>query len=151
MKQVEILIFNPTNKTTSLEKQSIVDFLFVHLENYGDSKNHIEAAIDFALKEKMSFGGFVLVANIDSEIVGAAVVNQTGMSGYIPENILVYIAIHKKYRGHGFGKKLMETVLKLCKGDIALHVEKENPAIKLYEKIGFTKPYLEMRLKRKAQ
>lgn len=148
MKQVEISIFNPTNKTTSLEKQSIVDFLFEHLENYGDPKSHIEAAIDFALKEKVSFGGFVIVAKIDSEIVGAVVINQTGMSGYIPDNILVYIATHVNHRGKGIGKKLMETTLKLCNGDIALHVEKDNPAKQLYEKMGFTNPYLEMRLKR---
>lgn len=148
MKQVEISIFNPTNKTTSLEKQSIVDFLFEHLENYGDPKSHIEAAIDFALKEKVSFGGFVIVAKIGREIVGAVVINQTGMSGYIPDNILVYIATHGNHRGKGIGKKLMETTLKLCNGDIALHVEKDNPAKQLYEKMGFTNPYLEMRLKR---
>ena len=27
-------------------------------------------------------------------------------------------------------------------------VEKDNPAVKLYEKVGFTNPYLEMRLYR---
>ncbi len=41
-------------------------------------------------------------------MVGAVVVNGTGMEGYIPENILVYIATHKVSRGKGIGKKLME-------------------------------------------
>ncbi len=33
-------------------------------------------------------------------------------------------------------------------GDIALHVEPDNPARFLYEKYGFTNKYLEMRYKR---
>lgn len=70
------------------------------------------------------------------------------MSGYIPENILVYIATNKHLRGKGIGKSLMTKAIDLCKGDIALHVEKDNPAKFLYEKLGFTNPYLEMRLKK---
>jgi ribosomal protein S18 acetylase RimI-like enzyme len=90
----------------------------------------------------------IFIAEEQNEIVGAVIVNKTGMSGYIPENILVYIAVHKNQRGKGSGKKLMQAVLENCQGDIALHVEKDNPAKFLYEKIGFTAPYLEMRLKR---
>jgi GNAT superfamily N-acetyltransferase len=81
-------------------------------------------------------------------MVGAVVVNETGMSGYIPENILVYIATHKDHRGKGIGKKLMEDTMNYAKGDVALHVEKDNPARVLYEKYGFKNPYLEMRFKR---
>jgi ribosomal-protein-alanine N-acetyltransferase len=85
----------------------------------------------------------------DNDILkGVVVVNRTGMGEYIPENILVYIATHKDYRGEGLGKKLMQKVITEAEGDIALHVEANNPAKKLYEKLGFTNPYLEMRLKK---
>jgi ribosomal protein S18 acetylase RimI-like enzyme len=40
----------------------------------------------------------------------------------------------------------MNKAIELTEGDIALHVEKDNPARFLYEKVGFTNPYLEMRL-----
>lgn len=70
------------------------------------------------------------------------------MGGYIPENILVYITTNNKYRGKGIGKMLMQKAIKHAKGDIALHVEPNNPAKHLYEKLGFTNPYLEMRLKK---
>ena len=81
-------------------------------------------------------------------MVGAVIINFTGMKGYIPENILVYIASHQDYRGMGIGKKLMEMALENTEGNIALHVEPDNPAKKLYEKMGFTNKYLEMRWNR---
>lgn len=81
-------------------------------------------------------------------MIGAAVINHTGMSGYIPENILVYLAIHREYRGKGLGSQLMQEIFQQTNGDIALHVEPDNPARKLYEKLGFTNKYLEMRWKR---
>ena len=68
------------------------------------------------------------------------------MKSYIPENILVYIATHSGFRGKGIGKQMMEEAIKLAHGDIALHVEPNNPAKFLYEKLGFTNKYLEMRL-----
>lgn len=75
-------------------------------------------------------------------------VNRTGMEGYIPENILVYIAVDNSQRGKGYGKSLMNKAIEIADGDVALHVEKDNPARFLYEKVGFTNPYLEMRLKK---
>src|SRR5690606_17360873 len=97
-------------------------------------------------KEADSFGGFILTAVKENEVVGALIVNQTGMKGYIPENILVYIATDTNQRGKGIGKKLMQKAIETATGDIALHVEPDNPARKLYEKLGFTNKYLEMRL-----
>ncbi len=70
------------------------------------------------------------------------------MDGYIPEHILVYIAVDRSTRGQGFGRSLMEEVLNTCKGDVALHVEPDNPARHLYENLGFTNKYLEMRYKK---
>jgi ribosomal protein S18 acetylase RimI-like enzyme len=40
----------------------------------------------------------------------------------------------------------MEMAIEHTQGNIALHVEPDNPARKLYEKLGFTNKYLEMRL-----
>ena len=39
----------------------------------------------------------------------------------------------------------MKEALKFCDGGVALHVEPDNPAKFLYEKLGFTNKYLEMR------
>ncbi|MFT5351804.1 MAG: ribosomal-protein-alanine N-acetyltransferase [Gammaproteobacteria bacterium] len=145
---IETKVFDATMPPSEIEKKEIVGFLHENLEQYGDPKADILKCINFAVKETTSFGGFVIVSLEDKTITGTVIVNKTGMDGYIPENILVYIATHKDYRGKGIGKKLMEETLNFAKGDIALHVEANNPAKFLYEKYGFTNPYLEMRLKR---
>ncbi|RPA66434.1 GNAT family N-acetyltransferase [Cyclobacteriaceae bacterium YHN15] len=136
------------DQATYLQKKEIADFLFVQLEQYGDPHVHILKCLDYALDQAADKGGFVVAARENGKIVGAVVINKTGMSGYIPENILVYIAVDASQRGKGVGKKLMKTAIDLAKGDIALHVEPDNPAKKLYESLGFTNKYLEMRLKK---
>jgi ribosomal protein S18 acetylase RimI-like enzyme len=126
--------------------QKIAQFLNTHLDEFGDSVDDILKCLDYVFEKNLGKGGFVLLGLIEEEIIGAVVINETGMSKYIPENILVYIAVHRDYRGKGLGKQLMEQALKLTKGDVALHVEPDNPAKKLYERLGFTNKYLEMRL-----
>ena len=145
---IKTKVFEPKNKPKLKEKENIIDFLYKNLQEYGDPKPDIEKAINYALKETTSFGGFILVSYLEDEISGTVVVNQTGMKDYIPENILVYIATHKEHRGKGIGKFLMQKTINLAKGSIALHVEPENPARFLYEKFGFSSKYIEMRYKK---
>ena len=142
---IDIKLFNENNKPTDIEKTEMIEFLFQQLENFGDPKSDIEKAINYALKEGISFGGFILQALYEGKTSSVVVVNQTGMKDYIPENILVYIATHKELRGKGIGKKMMLKAIETAEGNIALHVEPNNPAKILYEKIGFTSKYLEMR------
>lgn len=139
------LMNKKSGRTTLINHGEVATFLHKHLDEYGDKIDDIQKAIDYVFDQ---VGGFVLVQFIAQEIAGVVVVNETGMSGYIPENILVYIAMNKKFRGKGYGKLLMKNAIKVSEGDIALHVEKDNPARFLYEQLGFTNPYLEMRLKK---
>lgn len=141
-------IFTPVDLPTNAQISDITQFLFTHLDEYGDQAQDIRKAIDYAMDNKNGPGGFVIVYRVEREIKAATVVNRTGMEGYIPENILVYIAVHQDQRGKGIGKALMQTALKFADGDVALHVEPDNPAKILYEKLGFENKYLEMRYKK---
>jgi ribosomal-protein-alanine N-acetyltransferase len=147
----EFTIIKPSTFRDSVhDLTEVVDFLFTHLDQYGDKREDIKKCMNYALSEEPGYGGFVVFAR-DTEsgkIAGAVIVNETGMEGYIPENLLVYIAVHGGYRGKGLGKSLMNKAIETAEGDIALHVEPDNPARFLYEKLGFTNKYLEMRLKR---
>lgn len=142
---ITIQKFDKNQKFADGKQADVNEFLFKSLEEYGDPKSDINDAMDYSLGLENSPGGFVLVANDGDKVVGAVVVNRTGMKKYIPENILVYIATDPEYRGKGIGKKLMETAIETAEGSIALHVEPNNPAKGLYEKLGFTNKYLEMR------
>lgn len=145
---IEYTVFTPAETVGFLHREEIASFLHTHLDEFGDKKADIKKAIDYALESGVTPGGFVVVARDKNKVVGAVVINRTGMSGYIPENILVYIATHGGYRGKGIGKELMKRTIDKAEGSIALHVEPHNPAKILYEKLGFTNKYLEMRLTR---
>lgn len=136
--------YQSVNQKVGIDK--IVDFLHTHLEKYGDDRYAIRNAIDYAFSDDKGKGGFVLIAKHDEKIAGVTVINDTGMKGYIPEHILVYIAVAKSMRGEGIGKFLLQKAKDLCDGDIALHVEEDNPAKFLYKKMGFKTKYEEMRL-----
>lgn len=143
-----ITVYDEKRMPDETEKKEIIDFLYKHLEQYGDPSQDIEKSVDYALKISESFGGFILKLDEDGEILGVVVINRTGMKDYIPENILVYIATHSEHRGKGLGKKLMSKAIEESDGNVALHVEPDNPARYLYEKVGFTSKYIEMRYKK---
>jgi len=143
---IQIKKWDDKSPMTTQNFEAVNQFLYEYLQEYGDPKEDIAKAMRYSLNQTdRETGGFVLTAYNNDELVGATVINETGMQDYIPENILVYIATHPQHRGKGIGKSLMQEAIEQCKGGIALHVEPNNPAKKLYEKLGFTNKYLEMR------
>ena len=58
-------IYNKNSKPTKQEKETIVQFLFNHLEEYGDEKDAILKCLNFAVKDSITgLGGFVLVFSV---------------------------------------------------------------------------------------
>ncbi len=135
---------------TELSRNQFIDFLFEHLERFGDTKDAISKSIDYAFSESEGKGGFLLAAYDEGKLIGELIMNKTGMEGYIPENILVYVAVDGTVRGKGYGKQICNKAIEIAKGDVALHVEYDNPAKRLYERLGFTTKYAEMRLIKKG-
>lgn len=142
---MEFKIINNTSGEDKIHSNQIIaEFLFTHLEEYGDKIEDILKCTDYVMNPAK--GGNIVVGIDDTKIVGVVILTNTGMKDFIPENILVYIAVDNSQRGKGFGKKLMQKAIAIAEGNIALHVEPNNPAKALYEKLGFTNKYLEMRL-----
>lgn len=140
-----VLTYNKDKRLGEKEKERVIDFLYHSLEEFGDPKDQITKAIEYAQEEIKSFGGFVRVIYDGEQILGTLVMNATGMDGYIPANILVYVAVSDAARGKGVGGELIRTSIADTTGGVALHVEPNNPALRLYQRLGFSNKYLEMR------
>ncbi len=132
--------------SSDLSRNKFINFLHEHLEKFGDTKEAISKSIDYAFSDNKGKGGFLLAAYDDDKLIGELVMNKTGMEGYIPENILVYVAVDSSCRGKGYGREICNKAIDMADGNVALHVEYDNPAKRLYERIGFTTKYAEMRL-----
>ena len=129
---------------------SLVSFLHTHMYPYQDSPQEIMAGLNYALSERDEQGGFIVLGDdSNQQLIGAVVTVHTGMSGYIPENLLLFACVDSTKRGQGLGGILIEHAIDHVEGDIKLHVEYDNPAKALYERLGFTNKYAEMRYHRK--
>jgi ribosomal protein S18 acetylase RimI-like enzyme len=142
---LQIKRINQISDFTKITRDEFIEFLYTHLDKFGDPKEDICNCLDYAFSDNEAKGGFALAAFYEDNLVGALIMNKTGMSGYIPENILVYIAVDTSYRGKGIGKQIVERSFEEAEGNIKLHVEYDNPAKRLYERLGFTTKYAEMR------
>lgn len=137
--------YDAFTKISSLDKHKIIQFLYEHQDEPIIEKRDIASAIEYAVKERPSFGGFVLTTTKDDEIVAAIVVNKTGMSGYGPEHILVYFATDRDSANSAVNKKLLDKTIFLTQGDIAFLVTPNAPSKAIFEKLGYQTKLLEMR------
>ena len=92
--------------------------------------------------------GFVIVASVAREIVGVIIAIRTDKLEIIPENVLVYICVHRDYRHRGIGARLIREAINCVDGNIKIHVLKTNPAISLLKKLGFKNNHFEMRFEK---
>jgi len=93
------------------KKNAIVQFLHKHLESSWVKETAILKAVEYATKEIPSFGGFVLTAEENEEIVAALIVNKTGLSGLMPEYIAVLQATKSIAKGKLIARKLEEKAI----------------------------------------
>ena len=83
-----------------------------------------------------------LVAVVDGEAVGACWVRTTDEYGHIDDETPSFsISLYKPYRGKGIGGSMMSALLSELRdagyARASLSVQKENPALRLYERMGF--------------
>ncbi len=84
-----------------------------------------------------------LVAEIQGNVVGAIWVRIMNDYGHIDNDTpSLAMSVYKKYRGLGIGTSLLKQLLSVERlagySKISLSVQKNNYAVKMYKKIGFT-------------
>lgn len=83
-----------------------------------------------------------VVAVANGGVVGACWARTTDEYGHIDdETPSLSISLYKPYRGHGIGGTMLRALLDVLREDgysrASLSVQKENPALRLYERMGF--------------
>jgi ribosomal-protein-alanine N-acetyltransferase len=145
----ETLTFTHATRAAELPAGVSVDSLaqFLHevMKPYNDPVPDVKRGIEYALSDAPGQGGFIHFVTREQELLGAVVILSTGMSGYVPENLLLFVAMRPELRGQGIGGKLIKRALARCEGQVKLHVEPDNPARRLYDRLGFSSNYVEMR------
>lgn len=141
---IQYELLTPVELCNPSLQQSIVTFLYRELGQYRDPEQDIKACLDYILNPER--GGQVFLArDAEKVILGAVLLAKTNMDLFVPPYLLVYIATAERCRGKGVGTSLLQEVQKTVKAPVALHCEYDNPAKRLYEKMGFKSKYAEMR------
>ena len=83
-----------------------------------------------------------IVAEADGKVVGAVWTRIMDDYGFVDDETPSFaISLYKEYRGKGIGTMMMRQMLQLLKTQgykkASLAVQKENYAVKMYEKAGF--------------
>lgn len=83
------------------------------------------------------------VAEINGKIIGAAWSRIMNDYGHIDDDTLsLAVAVSERYRGQGIGTSLLKALLSALKERgftaASLSVQKANPAVRLYERLGFS-------------
>ena len=131
----------------SVSLSVLAEFTHAAMKPWEDSLADTRQGISDALNGQPAQGGFVLLAHTQANLDGVLVMLSTGMKGYVPEYLLLFMAVRPAMRRRGIAHALLTTACNTADGDIKLHVEAGNPARTVYEKVGFAARYLDMRIK----
>lgn len=139
-----VQLFDAFTGVNPREKSAIVEFLMSNSCN--PSRSHINSALDYALKNKPSFGGFILcMYSPDNALIGIVVANKTGMEGYSPGFLFAYVAIDTQRQDFNDAADfLLQKALSYTDGEVAMRVEPGHPALKCFKQMGFKSKSLEL-------
>lgn len=140
-----VQLYDAFTGMTPPDRAAMVQFI----RQFGDADNgeEISEALDYALKNKPSFGGYIFACWDHYDLVSCVVVNQTGMGEYNPGYVLVYaVTDPTSPKGESILQDLVQRAVQHAKGEIALHLRPNNPGIALFKRIGFREQYVELRM-----
>lgn len=137
-------LYDAFSGMNSGERMALINFLRKH--NVDQEANAIIDAVDYALKNKPSFGGFIFTCWENSRIIAAVLVNKTGMSGNQPGHQMVYADLCGEFSEEtDILEELIRKSIRHAKGEIGLHLKPDHPALPIFRSLGFQEQYVELR------
>ena len=124
---------------TILEKSKLVSFLLENSENGQFSRQVITEAVECAIKERASLGGFILTLKKEKELLGVIVVNRTSSDR---RQKLSLLAIARSHRHNGVAKKLVTQAIEKAGSGLSLQIEPGNGEEAFFKKLGFERKYV---------
>lgn len=72
-------------------RPEVVRFFHETMQPYEDRPEDIERALDYAFSVEEHAGGFLMLAGLQQTLAGALLMLSTGMGGFVPEHLLVFV------------------------------------------------------------
>lgn len=140
-----VQLYNAFTGINPREKIALTNFLAQNSKEQDIAS--IREALDYALKNKPSFGGFIYSYWENHQLLAAVVVNKTGMEGFNPNYLLVYACVHPTLQeNESILQDLISRTISFTQGDLSLHLRPDCPTLKLFKALGFQEKYVELRI-----
>jgi len=116
-------LYNSFPRISYQKKAALIKFVCDYQEGTCLNKSTITHLVDYALKEISSFGGFLVTEETEEEVLGIMIVNNTGMEGYMPNNLIVASAFLPNIGKEGSKKRILQKIMYVTRGDTALFIK----------------------------
>ncbi len=116
----EIIRYDAFTGMNFSKKMSLIDFLCGVNELPETERSNVTKSIDYALKDTVSFGGFIFTFEKKQKFLGAIVVNKSGMGGFLPEHLIVVNGVAPVECQEEIMALLFREANLLTRGDIAI-------------------------------
>lgn len=144
-----VSLYDAFSGMSSGEKMALVNFLRNNSEDQDAST--ILDAVDYALKNKPSFGGYIFTCWENSRLIAAVLVNKTGMSGPTPSCQMMYASLDHQYQEEPeILQRLVKKAIRQAKGEIGLRLRPDHPALSIFRSLGFQEEYVDLRFGKPA-
>ena len=90
------------------DRETLVRFFHETMEPWNDSLEDVQKGLEYCFSDAPGKGGFLTLKQIDGELAAAVLMLDTGMEGYIPENLLLMVSVDPDRRGQGIGKEIID-------------------------------------------
>ena len=137
-----IVLYTAFRDANPSEKKALVAFFARHFPH--TPLPNITDSLEYALKKRPSFGGFVMSLQDETGIRAAVIANKTGMDAYHPGHQFVFVAFDRELDKPSV-MAFLQKAKAYAKGGISLHLKKDHPAIAYFKDLGFNEEYVELR------